>query len=766
MNPLLLAVLQIQLGSIQGKVVDPSGGAIRGARAVVLDSSRERTVESDESGGFQFHNLPYGSYRLRLDSPGFRTHEEAVEIRSNLTREIFVSLALSGTEETLTVRAEDRPEVSVFTRIEEEDVERFPGASAGGKVQQLVATAPGWATEDNGLLHNRGVDDGFLYVVGGIPWFDRIDTFFAAATGVEAFQSLEILDGHIPVEYGNASGGVINVVPRSGLARSWAATAATGIGSLESADAAVTTGGRVSEDAGLFFAGSYRGSGERYLDPVDPGNFNNSGGALRFSSRADWRPSSNDVLIFDLTASGSDFRVTNTLDQELFGQRQTEELRDDHQSLIWQRSWPEETVTDVAAYRHSFGAKLVPSEGDIPISAAQDRQHVRQGVLLNVTRLAGDHLLKGGADLQRVSARESFSFFTTGEGEGISEEALEFGPDDPFQFDGDVVRHQGSFYLQDTVSLGGRMTVNAGVRFDWTTLLVSESAVSPRLGVAYYLPALRTTFRGSYNRLFKPPQVENLLLSSSEEAKELSPFEEGGAEVPAERQHAFEAGFSRTLGGVALLDAVYWRREVRNYADPNVFFGTTIVFPNSVASGTASGVNARLEFPFRRGFSGFVSYGNSLVYQTGPVNGGLFLEEEILEIGPGTRFIPDHDQRNTGAFGLTFRHRASGVWASLYGRHESGTPLEVEEDHLDEVMERRGAELADFDRMRVKPRTLLDVAAGARLFTDRRAALDLQFDVRNLTGAEFAYNFSNPFSGTHFGHPRLVSVRVKLTFPG
>ncbi len=763
---LLLAAFQIQLGSIRGKVVDPSGGAIRGARVLVVDADRERTVESDESGSFRFHNLPYGRYRLRIDVPGFRAHEEPIEIRSNLTQELSVTLALSMTEETLTVRAEEQPEVSVSSRVDEEAVERFPGYSAGGRVQQLVATAPGWATEDNGLLHARGVDDGFLYVVGGIPWFDRIDTLFAAAIGVEAFQSLEILDGHIPVEYGNASGGVINVVPRSGLARSWAGTAATGLGSMESGDASVTTGGRISEDAGLFFAVSYRGSGERYLDPVDPDNFNNSGSALRFASRVDWRASASDLLVFDLSASGSGFRVTNTFEQELAGQRQREDLRDDHQSLIWQRSWSEKTVVDVAGYRHSFGAELVPSEGDMPVSAEQDRRHVRQGVLLNLTRLAGKHVLKSGVDFQRVKARESFSFFTTGEGEGVSEEAMEFGPDDPFQFGEDVVRHQGSFYFQDTVSLGDRMTVNAGVRFDWTTLLVSESALSPRVGVAYYVPALRTTFRGSYNRLFKPPQVENLLLSSSEEARELSPFEDGGAEVPAERHHSFEVGVSRVLGGLAHLDAVYWRREVRNYADPNVLFGTTIVFPNSVASGTASGVNARLEFPLRRGFSGFVSYGNSLVYQMGPINGGLFLEEEILEIGPGTRFIPDHDQRNVGAFGVTFQHRDSGLWASFYGRHESGTPLEVEEDEIDEVMERRGAELVDFDRMRVKPRTLLDVAAGLRVFSSRRVGLSLQVDFRNLTGAEFAYNFANPFSGTHFGHPRLVAVRVKLTFPG
>ena len=90
--------------------------------------------------------------------------------------------------------------------------------------------------------------------------------------------------------------------------------------------------------------------------------------------------------------------------------------------------------------------------------------------------------------------------------------------------------------------------------------------------------------------------------------------------------------------------------------------------------------------------------------------------EEVLEIGPGERFIPDHDQRNVGAFGVTYQNRESGFWAALYGRHESGTPLEVDDDDLDDVRARRGAELVDFDRMRVKPRTLFDVSVGIDLF--------------------------------------------------
>jgi hypothetical protein len=49
------------------------------------------------------------------------------------------------------------------------------------------------------------------------------------------------------------------------------------------------------------------------------------------------------------------------------------------------------------------------------------------------------------------------------------------------------------------------------------------------------------------------------------------------------------------------------------------------------------------------------------------------------------------------------------------------------------------------------------VAAGSRV-------VSAQFDVQNVADRRFAYNFGNPFSGTHFGHPRLLGGRVKFAF--
>ena len=153
----------------------------------------------------------------------------------------------------------------------------------------------------------------------------------------------------------------------------------------------------------------------------------------------------------------------------------------------------------------------------------------------------------------------------------------------------------------------------------------------------------------------------------------------------------------------------------RERGDPNVLFGTTIIFPNAVARGQADGVDVRLDLPRRRGTSGYLSYTNSRVVHFGPVTGGLFVEDEVIEIADGTAFTPDHDQRHVAAFGASYDH-PSGFWASFGGRYESGTPLEVDEDELDELMERPGGDLVDFERGRVRPRQLFDVLAGTRLF--------------------------------------------------
>jgi outer membrane receptor for Fe3+-dicitrate len=274
--------------------------------------------------------------------------------------------------------------------------------------------------------------------------------------------------------------------------------------------------------------------------------------------------------------------------------------------------------------------------------------------------------------------------------------------------------------------------------------------------------------RGSASRYFQPPQPENLLLSSSEEARQLSPFAEdggeGGADVEPERQWAFEAGFDHRFGALVRLDGAFWYRRIAEAADPNVFAGTTIIFPNAVARGRARGFDARLEIARRRAWSGYANVSVGRVRQNGPITGGLFLEDEIGELGDGEEFIPDHDQRVVASGGVTWTPARSGASVAFTLRYESGTPVERGEEEENELMERPGAELVDFESGRVDPRTVASLQAEVPVFKRGRYSARVRGSVLNLFDQRYAYNFGNPFSGTHFGAPRTASFSVRVGF--
>ena len=770
----LQAIAQIRIGTIHGAVTDEAGARVAGATVKLsnpLTGFRETRVAGAQ-GEFAFNNLPFAIYSLRVEAGGFQPAIERVSLSSNLPLKLDLRLAVAATSASATVEAKTNLAETASTGSEIDLTDPFLRRAAGATrslgLQRLIATTPGWTTQNNGLMHIRGVDDGILYVVDGIPTVDRLDAVSASNFDTDMIRSLNVITGNIPAEFGGRSGAIVQIQPMSGIDLPFAGSIGASSGSFRAGEVTTTVGGSLHRKFGVFFAGSTSRSG-RYLDPVDLGNFNNRGGTVKLNSRSDWHPSDRDILLFDLAANGTDFRVTNREEQEEAGQRQRQELRDNAQAASWQRLWNTTTVSNLAWFRRDYRAKLFGSERDTPIFAEQDRRHVRQGFIASLTHARRHHTLKFGLEASRVTPREFFTFAITDEEEAeefeISEATLEFDRDDPFVFRDRRTGVTTSVYVQDAFSPARNLKLNLGLRYDRSTLPVNDHQLSPRIGAVYSLPATRTAIRASFNRLYMPPQVENLLLANSEQARRLSPFTDesgGGASIRPEKMSAWEAGVAQDVMGLFKLDVAYWHRTFRNFDDPNVFFSTSIIFPNSVASGFARGVDVRLDVPQRRGWSGYLSYTNGRILQTGPINGGLFLTDEFIEIGPGTRFIPDHDQRNVGAFGVTYSRRS--WWASLSGRHESGVGLEVDAERLEELKEERGAELVNFDRRRVRPWTVFDFSAGVDLFTDEHVAVSAQFDIQNFRDHRFAYNFGNPFEGTHFGHPRMFSGRVKFTF--
>ena len=76
-----------------------------------------------------------------------------------------------------------QPAVTSRLTISGEALRDAPARLSSRSLQQMLATLPGWASEDNGLVHVRGVDDGFLYVEDGVPVYDRVESALRRRAG-------------------------------------------------------------------------------------------------------------------------------------------------------------------------------------------------------------------------------------------------------------------------------------------------------------------------------------------------------------------------------------------------------------------------------------------------------------------------------------------------------------------------------------------------------------------------------------------------------
>src|SRR5439155_9898066 len=198
-----------------------------------------------------------------------------------------------------------------------------------------------------------------LYVLDGIPIVDRIDPRFATAPNLEMIRSMEVITGNIPAEYGNRLGAVVAIQPKSGIDTPLFGAVRAGAGSFHSGEVALESGGRITSRLGFFLAAAANRS-RRWLDPPDAGNFGNRGGSGQSNLRLDWHPDRRDTLIAHVWNGGTRFRVPNTSEQEAAGTAERADLRNESQSVTWQRAWSSTTVTDLAFYRRAFASRLLP----------------------------------------------------------------------------------------------------------------------------------------------------------------------------------------------------------------------------------------------------------------------------------------------------------------------------------------------------------------------------------------------------------------------
>jgi hypothetical protein len=755
------------VGTISGTVRDTQGLAIPGATVNVTNrvSQATQSTVTDVQGNYALSNLAFGTYVLSVTLEGFTPVQQVVELRSTVATIRDVELKIGGLTESVTVSGDALLETKSsgsHVDIGAGLIEQLPSATPSKQLSSMLLSAPGFIPSQNGRVHVRGSHGQIQYVVDGVPMTDEYSEAFANPLDPRYVKSAEVMTGGIPAEYGGKLAAVVDITSKSGLdePKPVFGTASFNGGRFGAVDGGLTVGGRVTPRVGYFVSGGANRT-DRYLDPPTTDNFHNSGHAERFTGKLELRPTDADFVRAVVSINGSVFDVPNRPSAQAAGVDTTQDLTDNSQTVTWLRQIGDRTTLDVVAYRRTARATLDALTA-IPLAATQDRTLDHQGANVAVSVLGGGHHLKAGLQFDRNPIREHFAMTGSDPSDPI---AVAFDPrlgGTPFVFDGRKVGHTLGLFVQDSFAPLPDLQINAGVRYDRYHLLIDDSAVSPRLGVAYHVHGTETVLRASYNRIFMPPFSENLLLSSSAEARRLSPDRVGGEDVQPERQHAYEVGAQQALGTRAKLDVAYYRKDIRNVADVDQFLDTTVTFPLSVAKGLARGVEARLDVPVVSGVSAYASVARAKILLTAPLTGGLFLGELPA---PGEQFYADHDQRWQAQFGVSFAEASRRVFGSVTGRYDSGIPFDLPEGFdPSSFPDQEALGLVNLETGRAKPRTIVDAMVGTELYRRGDTKVDLEGGVLNLFDTTYLLNFLSIFNGTHYGAPRTWTMRVSLGF--
>src|SRR5271170_2695879 len=317
-------IAQAQNGNstnVTGTVTDPSGALIPGATVTIHNpvSQFERSTTTDASGDFSIANVPFNPYHVTVSATGFAGYVQDIDVRSSVPISLKIILQLAGSNSTVVVEAAGdllETDSTSHTDVDRTLFNEVPLESASSSVSALVTqTSPGVAADSNGLFHGLGDHAENSFSVDGQPITDQQSKVFSNQIPVDSIQSLEVIDGAPPAEYGDKTSLVIDVTTRSGQGMT------TPHGAITTSYGAYGTSnlgfnlGYGGQNWGNFISASGLNSG-RFLDPPEFAVIHDKGNEENLFDRLDYQFSTTDSIHVDFGYSRSWFQTPNSLDAE------------------------------------------------------------------------------------------------------------------------------------------------------------------------------------------------------------------------------------------------------------------------------------------------------------------------------------------------------------------------------------------------------------------------------------------------------------------
>ena len=288
---------QFTTARLSGTIVDSSGSFIGGASVSIVnvDTGYAQATKSGSVGEYVFPSLPVGLYRLSVTAEGFSPYvQNGLQLTVNQAATQQVTLKVGSAVQQVSVSANasmvttDSPVLGQL--IDQKNVVDLP--LNGREVQQLVFLIPGAVDVSSqncasgcqgGVVPgeqyakiNGGGANGVYYLLDGVDYNDTYINTNIPFPNPDAIQEFNIQTTNMSAVYGNATGGVVNVVTKSGtdrvhgsafeFLRNYAADArnyfATDPDPLKQNQFGGSIGGPILKHK-LFYFGSYQGTRRR-----------------------------------------------------------------------------------------------------------------------------------------------------------------------------------------------------------------------------------------------------------------------------------------------------------------------------------------------------------------------------------------------------------------------------------------------------------------------------------------------------------------------
>jgi Carboxypeptidase regulatory-like domain len=729
-------------GTIRGTVTDPSGAVIPNATVHLTNdvSEFDRTVTTDTTGQFAISNVPFNPYRIDVSANGFASLSQTVEIRSAVGTNLKLTLHVSGGSSTVTVQAggdlvENDP--TFHTDVDRDLFIKVPMESQSSTLSSLVTeTTPGVAADSNGLFHGLGDHASNSFSVDGQEITDQQSKVFSNQLPANAVQSMEVISGAPPAEFGGKTSLVIVATTRSGQG----ITKPTGdisssYGSFGSATAGfdLSYGGK---NWGNFIEGDGLNSG-RFLDPPEFTVFHDKGNEENFFDRVDYSFTKVDSIHTDLNYSRSWFETPNAFQNlnvlnvlsggasasPVFGNvgnaDQRSKIGTFNISPTYTRIVSNDSVLNFGAFVRKDLYNYFPSGNplsDLGPSNLQTSSISQIRTLMNAA-VHSDFSYSRGHNNIKIGAQYGQTFLRENDFLGIVENTYNSpcmdangnplpgyaSPTDcvgaavkpntnylPFLAPWDLTRggtdyywpgrtdvKELAMYVEDQIK-AGNWNFNLGIRGDLYNGLAVGRQAEPRVGIAYNIKRTNTVPSISYARTMETPFNENLVLSSIGCTNEvLAPLLLCTPGVVGRLQpgfrNEFHAGLQQAFGKHAVVSGEYIWKYTHNAFDFSVLGNTPITFPIDWHNSKIPGFAIRAELPETHGVSAYFVTSSVAARFFPPQVAGAGASSGVAV---GYPFRIDHDERFNQTTHLQYTihdgHFINGLWGGFNWRFDSG----------------------------------------------------------------------------------------------